>query len=263
MGRQAEKRLSRREQRMSERDDYARAERPTKTYDSSFQPPVLVPKNENQRRAREALQDGVPVVLLTGSAGTGKSLLAAERVAQQLRSKEKRKVFLVRPAVTVGKSIGLLPGDIKEKMNPYFAQTLTHISKFMKHGDMAYYLEKEAIQMQPVEYLRGMSFEDCIVVLEEAQNFTAEEFEMLLTRLGDNCQMIFTGDVKQTDLKQASGMQKTIDLLNRMLQTHPNYLDAEDIDALDEGFAVVSFSPDDVVRSGFTRAVVKTFYHNS
>lgn len=256
-------RLSRREQRILDRN--AIAAPPRVSYQASFQPPKLVPKNERQRDAMDALKDGVPYVFLTGSAGTGKSLLAAERVAYWLRSRtaaQGKKVFLVRPAVGVGQSIGLLPGDIEEKMGPYFAQTLTHIGKFMKPGDLEYALEKEAIEMKPVEYMRGMSFDNCIVLCEEAQNFTAEQMEMMLTRHGEDNQIIFTGDTKQNDLKGESGMKQAIALMERMLQTQPEYLDDEDLDALDDGLAVVTFRPDDVVRSGLTRAITKMYYHN-
>lgn len=224
--------------------------------------PKLEPKNNNQRKALGLLTDDVPIVFLTGSAGTGKSMLAAYRVAQQLRSKRIKKVFLVRPAVSVGKSVGLLPGDIKEKLAPYFAQTMSHLEKFLGVGYAKYCLEKEVIEMKPVEYLRGMSFENCIVILEESQNFTHAEMEMMLTRLGVNCQLIFTGDEKQNDLHKNSGLMTTVQLVEKMLQTHPEYLGADDIDELDAGFGVVRFSPEDVVRSGLTRALVKMYHHN-
>lgn len=224
--------------------------------------PRLEPKNANQRKALGYLTSNVPVVFLTGSAGTGKSMLAAYWVAMQLRAKRIKKVYLVRPAVSVGKSVGLLPGDIKEKLAPYFAQTLSHIEKFLGAGYAKYCLDKDVIEMKPVEYLRGMSFEDCIVILEESQNFTQEEMEMCLTRLGENCQLIFTGDEKQNDLKKGSGLMSTVQLVEKMLQTHPVYLSADEIDELDSGFGVVRFGPDDVVRSGLTRALVKMYYNN-
>lgn len=255
--------MSRRELRAAQRDEYAA--KPKEAYQSSFQPPKLAPKNDRQRDAMDALRDGVPYVFLTGSAGTGKSLLAAERVACWLRSRsaaQGKKVFLVRPAVGVGKSIGLLPGEIEEKMGPYFAQTLAHVGKFMKPGDLAYALEKDVIEMKPIEYMRGMSFDNCIVLVEEAQNLTAEEMEMMLTRHGEDNQIIFTGDTKQHDLEGESGMKTAIDLMHRMLQTQPNYMNDEDLDALDDGLAVVTFRPEDVVRSGLTRAITKMYYHN-
>jgi phosphate starvation-inducible PhoH-like protein len=223
----------------------------------------LEPKNNNQRKAIEYLTAGKSVVFLTGSAGTGKSMIAAWHAATQLRGKAVKKVFLVRPAVSVGKSIGLLPGEIDEKLGPYFAQTLSHLQTFLGAGYLTYCREKKVIEMKPVEYLRGMSFEDCIVIAEEVQNFTAEEMEMMLTRLGQNCTIIFTGDTKQHDLRGDSGLDVTLKLLDRILQTHPEYMEHEDMDELDDGIGVVRFKPEDVVRSGLTRAFVKLYYHNT
>lgn len=225
--------------------------------------PRLEPKNARQREAIGYLADGTPVVILTGSAGTGKSMLAAHRVACLLGSKAMRKAYLVRPAVAVGKSIGLLPGEIEEKMAPYFAQTVAHLTTFLGKGYVDYAIDKQVIEMKPAEYLRGMSFEDCVVLVEECQNFTAEEFEMVMTRLGKNCQIIFTGDSKQNDLKGANGLDATIALIDKMLQNHPEYMTRGDIDALDDSIGIVRFTPEDVVRSGLTRAFVKMYYHNT
>lgn len=219
--------------------------------------------NPNQKLALSLLKSGKPVIFLTGSAGTGKSMLAAYHAACQLKQKKIDKLYLVRPAVVVGKSIGMLPGDIEEKLLPYFAQTLTHLEKFLGHGFMTYCLEKGVIEMKPVEYLRGVSFEHCTVICEELQNFTSSEMEMLLTRLGGGATIIMTGDEKQHDLKGVSGLEETVKLLNKMSQTQPAYLDREDIDNLNDGIGIVRFTPDDVVRSGLAKAFVKMYYHNS
>lgn len=250
------KRLTRRERQMQELEIPAPRVIPKPV-------PRLEPKNARQKEALGYLEEGRPVVLLTGSAGTGKSLLAAYRAAKQFSSKAVRKVYLVRPAVSVGKSIGLLPGEIEEKLAPYFAQTLEHIKKFLGAGPLEHALKAKDIELKPVEYLRGMSFENCLVICEESQNFTAEEFEMMLTRLGDNCQIIFTGDEKQHDLKGASGLATTLKLVGKILQGQPEYMTDEDLDALDDGIGAVHFTPDDVLRSGMTKAFVKIFYHNT
>lgn len=224
--------------------------------------PKFKAANDNQKTALAMFNAGKRIIFLTGSAGTGKSMLAAYHASCQLKQKKIDQIYLVRPAVSVGKSIGLLPGDVKEKLAPYFMQTMTHLEKFLGSGYMDYCKEKEVVQMLPVEYLRGMSFEHSIVVAEECQNFTQEEMEMMLTRLGEGCTIIFTGDTRQHDLKGESGMDQTIDLLNRMQQTHPSYLTHEDIDILDQEIGIVKFTPDDVVRSGLTKAFVKMYYHN-
>lgn len=230
--------------------------------EKSFPVARLDPKNANQKTALYYLNQGTPIVFLTGSAGTGKSMLAAFRAATLLKKKEINKVFLVRPAVSVGKSVGMLPGDIKEKLAPYFAQTMAHLQKFLGSGMLQYCINHDKIEMKPVEYLRGMSFEDCLVILEECQNFTHEEMEMCLTRLGENCQLVFTGDQKQNDLRGESGLKTTTELIYRMLQTHPEYMTATDMDELDAGIGIVQFRPEDVVRSGLTKAFVKMYFNN-
>lgn len=257
-------RLTRREKILQERD-VRRSQIPVNSDPRpiSQRVPHLEAKTQNQRTAIEYLVDGYPVVFLTGSAGTGKSMLAAWRAAVLLQSKKIDKLFLVRPAVAVGKSIGLLPGEIEEKLGPYFAQTIAHLERFLGKAYVAYALEKKIIEMKPVEYLRGMSFEDCMVICEEVQNFTAEEMEMMLTRIGDGCTMVFTGDTKQHDLKGKSGLVSAIELIDKMLQNHPEYMTDEELDDLDDGIAIVRFTPDDVVRSGLTKALVKMFYHNT
>ena len=224
--------------------------------------PRLEAKNSNQRLALSFLNEGRSVTFLTGSAGTGKSMIAAYHASKMLKSKKIDKVYLVRPAVAVGKSIGLLPGTLEEKLSPYFAQTIAHMTKFLGAGAMQYMLEKKAIEMKAVEYLRGMSFENCLVICEECQGFTAEEFEMMLTRLGENCQLVFTGDEKQNDLKGMSGLRKTLDMFKYALHTAPDFLEDDDLDVIESGIGIVQFTPADVVRSGLTRAFVKLYFHN-
>jgi phosphate starvation-inducible PhoH-like protein len=225
--------------------------------------PRFEAKNPNQKLALAMLKEGRSVIFLAGSAGVGKSMIAAYYAATQLKAKKIEKVYLVRPAVSVGKSIGLLPGTISEKMTPFFAQTLAHLSKFMGSGYLKYCLEKEIVVMLPAEYMRGMSLEGCICISEESQNFTKDEFEMVLTRMGQGAQIIFTGDQKQHDLRGLSGIEETLDLLDRMKQEQPRYLLDEDLEEINSNIGVVRFTPDDVVRSGLTRALVKMYYNNN
>jgi phosphate starvation-inducible protein PhoH and related proteins len=222
---------------------------------------TFTPKTDNQRLALQLLDEGTPIVLLTGSAGTGKSMLAAYRAAMRLKTKSIQQVILMRPAVVTGPTIGLLPGEADEKLAPYFRQTLKHLSKFLGK-DMQYALENKQIEMFPGEYARGNSFENCLVIAEEAQNYTHEEFEMMFTRLGENCQMVFTGDTKQHDLKGDSGLKTTMALIDKMREYQPFYLNDDDMDQIDNGIGIVEFQPEDVVRSGLTRALVKMYFHN-
>lgn len=223
---------------------------------------TLSPANEKQREAMRAMEAGVQVIFLTGSSGTGKSILATNYAAKRIAEGTSKKLYLLRPAVAVGKSVGLLPGEIDEKLAPYFAQTRCHLESFLGVGYVKYAFDKKIIEMSPVEYTRGRSFEHCIVIAEEAQNFTSEEMEMMLTRIGDGCSMIFTGDTKQHDLKGNSGLRACLDLVQKMTMEHPSYLTREDIDNLADNIHITEFGPNDVIRSGLARAVVRMYYYN-
>ena len=224
--------------------------------------PKFTPATKNQVLAVNYLKEGRNVVVLRGSAGSGKSMLAAWWAATKMKDKSIDKVFLIRPAVPTGNTIGLLKGSEEEKLAPFFVQTLAHLETFMGAGFLHYCLEKKKIEMKAVEYLRGYSFENCIVIAEESQNFTAPDMEMALTRLGKNCQIIFTGDEKQHDLKGTSGLQKTVELIQRTIQDEPDYLLDKDLDELESGVGVVTFMPEDSMRGGLTKAFVKMYYNH-
>ena len=225
----------------------------------------IVPKfsaaNENQKLAVQMLREGRNVVVLRGSSGTGKSMIATWWAATKMKEKSVDKVWLLRPAVPTGNTIGLLKGSEVEKLTPFFVQTLAHLETFMGSGFLHYCLEKQKVEMKAVEYLRGYSFENCIVICEESQNFTASDMEMVLTRLGKNCTLILTGDEKQHDLRGYSGLQQTVDLIQTTIEDEPKYLTDEDLDELEGKFGVVTFTPHDVMRSGLTKAFVKMYYN--
>lgn len=226
-----------------------------------FQPLKLTPLNPRQSAAMAMLRTGQYITVLAGSAGTGKSIIAVEHASMLLIAKKIDKVYLVRPHEGMGKSVGLLPGDIKEKLAPFFAQTVRHFEKFLGVGHTAACLADGKIEMMAAEHLRGMSFENCLVISEESQNFTHEQFETVLTRLGDNCQIVFTGDEKQNDLRGGSGLKSTVAMIQRAVAEEPNYLTNEDLDELEHGVGAVQFLPEDVVRHGLTRALVKLYYY--
>lgn len=224
--------------------------------------PKFVPATQNQKMAVSLLRGGAKVLFLQGSSGTGKSMLAAWWSSCLIKEKKVEKIYLVRPSVATGKTAGYLPGTEHEKLLPFFAQTLSHLATFMGHGYLNYCVEKELIELKSGEYLRGRSFENCVVLAEESQNFTDSDFEMVLTRMGKDSTLLLTGDTKQNDLRGASGLGTTIGLINKMIATQPDYLSDDDLDSLEKLVGCVEFTPDDVVRSGLTRAFVKMYYNN-
>jgi phosphate starvation-inducible PhoH-like protein len=223
---------------------------------------TVKPANPRQKTLLQYLQEGRQVVFAIGSAGTGKSFLAAYHGSELLRSKKIDKIFLVRANVSTGKSNGALPGTLEEKLLPFFKQTLEHLGKFMGKGFLGYCLTSKKVEMLSVEHIRGMSIENALVIVEESQNLTKEELEAILTRIGEGCQLVLTGDQKQNDLKGKSGLMDTIGMIDYALGQQPEYLSNEDLHCMEQNIGVVTFAPEDVIRSGLCRAFVKMYYHN-
>lgn len=222
----------------------------------------LTAATKNQALQLKYQNEGRKVVFAIGAAGSGKSFLAAHHAAEQLRKKEISQIILVRPNVSAGKSLGMLPGDLDSKLSVFFTQTLEHLSKFMGKGFCKYALEKGIIRMQSMEHMRGLSIENAIVIAEEVQNMTFDDLEMSLSRIGENCQFLLTGDQKQTDLKADSGLMKTVTRILETINTNPEYMNDEDMQELKSNIGVVNYTMDDVVRSGLCKAFVKMYHHN-
>lgn len=222
----------------------------------------LEPANPRQKKLLELIRTGTQVVFACGSAGTGKSYVAAYQAAEMMRLKKIDKIYLVRANVSTGKSLGMLPGTLEEKLLPFFKQTLSHLATFMGKGFLGYCLNNKSVEMLSIEHMRGMSVEHAFVIVEESQNLTQEEFEMLLSRIGEGSQWVFTGDQKQNDLKGNSGLVKTTHMIERALDEQPAHLSDDDLDCISNNVGVVMFTPDDIVRSGLCRAFVKMYHYS-
>lgn len=233
----------------------------TEEITSQPQMPKFEAASQNQKLALAYLREGRQVVGMFGSAGTGKSLVAAYWASQLLKQKKVDKIILLRPNVHCGKSIGLLTGNEDEKLAPFFVQTIQHLKRFMGNAFVTYCQNKDIIQTKAFEFIRGMSFENTVVIAEEVQTLTDEEFETLLTRIGTGCQMIMTGDSRQVNRGQESGLNSTFAMIEKAVEQQPDYLDEADLDALEDNFGIVRFTPDDIVRSGVVRALVKLYYY--
>ena len=135
-----------------------------------------------------------------GPAGTGKTFLAIVMAVRALKNREVSRLVLSRPAIEAGEKLGFLPGDLKEKVDPYLRPLYDALGELMEDGTVAKYLERGTIEVAPLAYMRGRTLADAYVILDEAQNATREQLKMFLTRLGQNAKMIVTGDVTQVDL---------------------------------------------------------------
>jgi predicted ribonuclease YlaK len=222
----------------------------------------FTPIGEAQKLGAYYLQEGRKIVALQGPAGGGKSILAAWHAANQLRDKAIHKLFLVRPYESCGRTIGAVPGSETEKLSMIFTSILEHLSKFLGKAQLAYMLEKKVVEFKSVEWLRGYSFEDGVMVLcEESQGFDTDLMQMMTTRVGDGAQLCLTGDWRQKDIRKETGLLYLSQLLDSIKTNPPKFLDAEDIYELENNIGFVNFTFEDSGRrSKLTKALVKAFY---
>ena len=195
-----------------------------------FSGALIVPKTLNQKLyvynlKKKAITFGV------GPAGTGKTYLAIAYAANLLKKEEIKKLVLTRPAVEAGESLGYLPGDLKEKIDPYLRPLYDALYDTLGVEATKSLIEREIIEIAPLAYMRGRTLENSIVILDEAQNTTRRQMKMFLTRLGENSKMIITGDISQIDLPKgsASGLKEAIKILKNIDQIGITIFDNNDV----------------------------------
>lgn len=206
----------------------------------------LTPLNENQRIYIDALKTNQQIIVL-GPSGTGKTYIAATYAANQYVLKKIDKIIITRPAVSVGKSLGALPGDIGEKFGPWLSPVISVLEEQLGKGVVETGIKNGNIQMAPLEYMRGSSFKDAFVLADECQNLDIAQFKMLVTRIGENCKLVMNGDIRQSDIKEQSGLSKAIHLAKKY-----------NISA-----SVVEFNINDVVRSDICKQWLEAFYEEN
>lgn len=201
----------------------------------------LIPRNENQKLYIEALQTG-DLVIATGSAGTGKTYVSATHAANLYQQKTIDKIVITRPHVPLGQDIGFLPGDLYEKTAPWALPVLDVFIRHLGKGVVETAIKSGNIEIVPLALMRGRSFDDCVALCDETQNMTVHELKALLTRAGENCQIVLSGDVEQTDLAEQSGLSKIVHMAKKY------------------GIGrVVEFDDKDIVRSNLCRQWIKAF----
>ncbi|MCX8532288.1 PhoH family protein [Chryseobacterium luquanense] len=171
------------------------------------------------------------MVFAIGPAGTGKTYTSVALAARALRDKEVKRIVLTRPAVEAGESLGFLPGDLKEKLDPYLQPLYDALRDMIPHEKLEGFMEKKVIEVAPLAFMRGRTLDDAFVILDEAQNTTHAQMKMFLTRMGMNAKFIITGDPTQIDLppKQHSGLKEAMRILKDVKEIGFVYLNEEDV----------------------------------
>ncbi len=184
------------------------------------------------------------VTFCTGPAGTGKTYLAVAVAVSMLRRKQIRKIVLARPAVEAGEKLGFLPGDLQAKVNPYLRPLFDALEDMMEFSQMKKFTELDIIEIIPLAFMRGRTLNEAAIICDEAQNTSALQMMMVLTRLGHGSKMIITGDITQVDLvsSQRSGMVEAIDTLKRV-----------------KGIGVVALNQKDIVRHKLVQNIVRAY----
>lgn len=184
------------------------------------------------------------IVFALGPAGTGKTYTAVAVAVKALKNKEIKRIILTRPAVEAGESLGFLPGDLKEKIDPYLRPLYDALDDMIPPDKLKTYLENRTIEVAPLAFMRGRTLDNCFVILDEAQNTTDLQIKMFLTRMGPSAKVIITGDLSQVDLpaKQTSGLMKATRILERI-----------------KGISMVVLNVDDVVRHRLVKEIIKAY----
>jgi phosphate starvation-inducible protein PhoH and related proteins len=187
-------------------------------------------KTPNQKLMVEHIQNN-DILFAIGPAGTGKTYTAVALAVKALKNKEVRRIILARPAVEAGESLGFLPGDLKEKIDPYLRPLYDALDDMIPAEKLKQYLETRVIEIAPLAFMRGRTLDNAFVILDEAQNATDLQLKMFLTRMGPHAKFIVTGDLSQIDLpkKQLSGLLKAVKILEGIDGIKFQYLTYEDV----------------------------------
>lgn len=204
-------------------------------------------KTKNQKRLVE-ISEKNDVVFAVGPAGTGKTYTAVALAVKALKNKLVKKIILTRPAVEAGESLGFLPGDLKEKVDPYLRPLYDALEDMFPPEKLAFFMQTRVIEVAPLAFMRGRTLDNAFIILDEAQNTTSMQLKMFLTRLGPSAKAIITGDLSQIDLprRQVSGLLRGLDLLSPI-----------------EGIGKVFMTADDVVRHRLVKQIIIAYDEES
>lgn len=187
-------------------------------------------RTSNQRKLVDLSYDK-DMVFAIGPAGTGKTYTAVALAVRALKNKEVKRIILTRPAVEAGENLGFLPGDMKDKLDPYMQPLYDALNDMIPSEKLKAFIEERVIQIAPLAFMRGRTLDNAFVILDEAQNTTVQQMKMFLTRMGRSAKFVVTGDMTQIDLpnRQKSGLSHSLDLLKDVPEIGMVYLDQKDV----------------------------------
>ncbi len=205
---------------------------------------AIAPRSENQRMLVDAYFEN-DMLFAIGPAGSGKTYISIALAVRALKNKEIRKIILSRPAVEAGEKLGFLPGDMKEKIDPYLQPLYDALQDMIPAQKLTEYMEQNVIQIAPLAFMRGRTLNDAVVILDEAQNTTTQQIKMFLTRMGQNTKMIITGDLTQIDLPRnvKSGLKEAKEVLEKV-----------------KGISFVEMDEKDIVRHKLVTRIVNAYH---
>ena len=207
---------------------------------------AIIARSENQQLLVKSFDEN-DLTFTIGPAGTGKTFVAIALAVRALKNRQVRKIILSRPAVEAGEKLGFLPGEMKDKLDPYLQPLYDALQEMIPSVKLKEYMENNVIQIAPLAFMRGRTLNDAVIILDEAQNTTTHQIKMFLTRLGLNAKMIVTGDITQIDLPPAatSGLIQAMQVLRKV-----------------QGIGRVEFTKKDIVRHKLVQRIVEAYEAN-
>ncbi len=242
MSRNASRKSSRRENRFTRNkgnDNFETIEITTTLEKKVVQP--IKGRTDNQRKYIQSIRENI-ITFGIGAQGTGKTYVAAGIAADMLRDKKIDRIILTRPAVEAGEKFGFLPGELDDKFKVYMEPFIDVFNERLGKSTTEYMIKHGRIAAKPIAFMRSMTFKDALIILDESQNTTPEQMKLVLTRLGDNCQIIICGDTGQKDIRSYSGLADAIKTISHL-----------------PSVGVVEFDMEDCVRSGIVKEILRAY----
>jgi phosphate starvation-inducible PhoH-like protein len=221
---------------------------------------LYIPKTKNQEKYVNFLNDNRnKIIIVTGPAGTGKTMFACQKAILQLKKEELSKIVITRPVVTVEEDIGFLPGNIIRKMDPWTKPIFDIFQEYYSKTELDMMLNNQKIEICPLAFMRGRTFKNAFIIADEMQNSSPNQMKMLTTRLGDKCRMVITGDLKQTDITKENGLADFTGKINTYKLSNNNLNSTFNEDNNNALIQFIELEAGDIERSEIVKKVIEIY----